>query len=146
MAKAKLTAKQERFCQEYIKDLNASAAARRATYSERSVGTISDENMHKPVIIDRIAELQKKTNDRIKCDVDDIVNEMAKLAMADHTEIGAANKIKALETIGRRHNAFEPKQDAGATHDVSPTIVIQTAIVEVDEKMKAKVEALAKSA
>jgi phage terminase small subunit len=29
-----LTAKQERFCREYLKDLNASAAARRAGYSE----------------------------------------------------------------------------------------------------------------
>ena len=37
---ADLTPKQERFCQEYLVDLNAAAAARRAGYSKQTAGVI----------------------------------------------------------------------------------------------------------
>ena len=42
---ADLTPKQERFCQEYLVDLNASAAARRSGYSKATAGVIGTENL-----------------------------------------------------------------------------------------------------
>lgn len=45
-----LTPKQERFVTEYLVDLNASAAARRAGYSAKTAGAIGDENLKKPEI------------------------------------------------------------------------------------------------
>lgn len=52
-----LTVKEERFCQEYIKDFNATAAAIRAKYSKTSARQIGSENLSKPYIKNRIAEL-----------------------------------------------------------------------------------------
>ena len=46
----KLTAKQERFCEEYLIDLNATQAAIRAGYSVESAGSIGSENLTKPEI------------------------------------------------------------------------------------------------
>lgn len=46
----RMTAKQKRFCDEYLIDLNATQAAIRAGYSERSANRIGTENMSKPVI------------------------------------------------------------------------------------------------
>ena len=45
-----LTAKQERFVNEYLVDLNASKAAIRAGYSEKSAYSIGQENLCKPEI------------------------------------------------------------------------------------------------
>ncbi|MEE4406749.1 terminase small subunit [Enterobacter mori] len=44
---AKLRPKQERFCQEYIIDLNVTQAAIRAGYNKNSAGIIGDENLKK---------------------------------------------------------------------------------------------------
>lgn len=54
---AKLTAKQELFCQEYLIDLNATQAAIRAGYSENTAGSIGGENLKKPEIASRVKEL-----------------------------------------------------------------------------------------
>lgn len=60
---AKLTAKQQRFCDEYLVDLNATQAAIRAGYSKRSARQIADLNMSKhdirEYIDNRLAEKEK---------------------------------------------------------------------------------------
>lgn len=55
-----LTDKQERFCQEYLIDLNGTQAAIRAGYSENSAGQIAEQNLKKLEIQDRIKELQQQ--------------------------------------------------------------------------------------
>ena len=61
---AKLTAKQQRFCDEYLVDLNATQAAIRAGYSEKTAKQIANENLTKPYlreyIDERLAEKEKK--------------------------------------------------------------------------------------
>lgn len=56
---AKLTAKQELFCFEYIKDFNATAAAVRSGYSEKTSYNIGWENVRKREIQSKIDELTK---------------------------------------------------------------------------------------
>lgn len=59
----KLTAKQQRFCDEYLIDLNATQAAIRAGYSEKNARNIASENLAKPnireYIDNRLAEKEK---------------------------------------------------------------------------------------
>ena len=50
----KLTAKQEKFCYEYVLHLNATKAALNAGYSENSAYSIGSENLYKPEIQARI--------------------------------------------------------------------------------------------
>ena len=54
----KLTAKQDRFCYEYCIDFNATQAAIRSGYSEKTGFTIASENLRKPYILNRIKEMQ----------------------------------------------------------------------------------------
>ena len=61
---AKLTNKQEAFCREYIIDLNATQAALRAGYSEKTAQMIGSENLTKPIINQCIAELIKVRSDK----------------------------------------------------------------------------------
>lgn len=60
-----LTAKQERFCLEYVLDYNATQAAIRAGYSEDTARQIGSENLSKPVISSRIIELGNVTAEEI---------------------------------------------------------------------------------
>ena len=52
----KLTAKQTRFVQKYLIDLNATQAAVRAGYSDKTARQIGAENLSKPDIQEVIAE------------------------------------------------------------------------------------------
>jgi phage terminase small subunit len=58
-----LTAKQQRFVDEYLVDLNATQAAIRAGYSQKTAGQIGDENLKKPEIA---AAVQKAIDERAK--------------------------------------------------------------------------------
>lgn len=53
-----LTAKQSRFVDEYMVDLNATQAAIRAGYSKKTAGSIGDENLKKPAIAAEVAKRQ----------------------------------------------------------------------------------------
>lgn len=75
-----LTDKQERFCQEYLVDLNAMQAAIRAGYSEATAGAIGHENLNKPEIQERVAELMKERSDRTKITQDRVLAEIAAVA------------------------------------------------------------------
>ena len=55
-----LTDKQERFCQEYLIDLNGTQAAIRAGYSNSSAGQIAEQNLKKLEIQERIKFLQQQ--------------------------------------------------------------------------------------
>lgn len=53
----KLTAKQKEFCKEYVKDLNATQAALRAGYSEKTAYSVGSENLRKPELKSEIQRL-----------------------------------------------------------------------------------------
>ena len=70
--KHKLTVKQQKFCDEYIRSGNATEAALKAGYRSRTAYSIGNENLKKP-------ELKKYINEKIK------ELESAKLATAQET-------------------------------------------------------------
>ena len=56
----KLTPKQQRFCDEYLIDCNATQAAIRAGYSVKSASAIGEENLRKPQVRAYIDERMEK--------------------------------------------------------------------------------------
>lgn len=78
-----LTDKQELFCQEYLKDLNASAAARRAGYSEKSSDKIACQLMEKTRVSERISELLDQRSKRTEITSDQVLRELLLIAKAD---------------------------------------------------------------
>ena len=84
--KKKLTDKQEMFCQEYIVDLNATQAAIRSGYSEKSAKEIGYEHLTKPHIADRIAELKKERVEKTQISSQAIVQELINWIWTDYME------------------------------------------------------------
>lgn len=58
-----LTDKQRRFCEEYVLDWNATQAAIRAGYSEKTAHAIGQENLRKPIIKSFIDECRERTSE-----------------------------------------------------------------------------------
>lgn len=84
---ATLTAKQQRFVAEYLIDLNATQAAIRAGYSERTANVIGPENLAKPCIAAAVAEMQQQRVKRTEVDQDRIVRELINILEADPNEL-----------------------------------------------------------
>lgn len=82
-----LTDKQLFFCQEYVKDFNATQAAIRAGYSEKTAYSIGGENLRKPEIQEYISQLQKEIQERNKITIDECVSIFANIARFDIADL-----------------------------------------------------------
>ena len=69
----KLTPKQKAFADEYLICGNATEAARKAGYSEKTAAVIGNENLKKPNVIEYIAERQKQIDDSRIADVKEVM-------------------------------------------------------------------------
>lgn len=112
-----LTNKQQAFVREYLIDLNASAAARRAGYSIKTAGKIGQENLLKPEIADAIAAAQHARAERTHT-TQDWVLERLTLEAEREIDSTASARIRALELIGKHLGMFIER----ATNDDTVTI------------------------
>ena len=85
--KAKLTAKQQRFVDEYLIDLNATQAAIRAGYSVKTANEQGSQNLAKLSIQQAIAEQMAERSKRTGINQDRVVLELAKIALVKMTDI-----------------------------------------------------------
>ena len=69
-----LTAKQAQFVQEYLIDLNATQAAIRSGYSEKTAHVIGQENLKKPAIASALADAQNDRAERTEITQDYVLN------------------------------------------------------------------------
>lgn len=86
-----LLPKQKVFCEEYIIDSNASAAAIRAGYSVKGVSVTASKLLAKTNVSAYIDILKAERSKRTGITADRVLNEMAKIAFADITDIINAN-------------------------------------------------------
>lgn len=81
--KRKLTPRRERFCQEYLIDLNASAAARRAGYSEAACYSVGYDLLRFTDIKDRIDELRQEQTNKFNVNKERLMTILMKIATVD---------------------------------------------------------------
>lgn len=108
--KNKLTAKQQRFVEEYLVDNNATQAAIRAGYSEKTAKESGYENLTKPHIAEAIAEKRKKISEKTMLTIeglDQYILDMAQMAK-DACDFSGMNG--AADKWGKRLNAFNPAE------------------------------------
>lgn len=141
-----MTAKQKRFCEEYLIDLNATQAAIRAGYSPDSARQSGADNMKNPYIRAHIDRTMAERSKRTGVNADRVVRELAKIAFVNASdvidaddatlkadavpedlaaiqsvkvktfgedglerEIKLADKLKALELLGKHLGMFEDR-------------------------------------
>lgn len=84
-----LTKKQEAFVREYLVDLNATQAAIRAGYSEKTAGVIGHENLTKPEINEAVKKAMGDRAERTEVTADMVIDELAALAFYDPADLAA---------------------------------------------------------
>jgi len=117
--KNKLTPKQSMFCKEYLIDLNATQAAIRAGYSEKTSGRIGQENLQKPVIQETIQKSMDKRSKKIEITSDRILEEVARVAYQNiqefYNEDGTLKPLHELpEDVARTIASIEITEKAGS--------------------------------
>lgn len=122
----KLNARQERFIEEYLIDLNATQAAIRAGYSEKIARKIGCEALAKPKIAERIAAAREKVAKKCEISQEWVLNNLKEVAErcmeavpaldrhGDETgkwTFQAANANRALELIGKHLGMFVERSE-----------------------------------
>lgn len=125
---SKMTEKQRRFADEYIRLGEITQASINAGYSTKTAYAIGKENLEKPIIksyIDkRLMELKKESI----AEQDEVLQYLTSVMRGEHTEqtlrgigegaqtiddidVDASKRIKAAELLGKRYGVWTEKQD-----------------------------------
>ncbi|MEY0338985.1 terminase small subunit [Providencia stuartii] len=86
-----LTDKQEMFCREYLVDLNATQAAIRAGYSEKTARSQANRMLTNVDIEKRIQELMNNRSDRLDVDADYVLKRLVEIDQMDVLDILTEN-------------------------------------------------------
>lgn len=81
-----LTEKQKRFVAEYLVDLNATQAAIRSGYKEKTAGSIGNENLKKPEIQNAIQKAMTDRQKRTEITQDAVLKELAAIGFSRATD------------------------------------------------------------
>lgn len=132
----RLTARQARFVEEYLVDLNATRAARRAGYSAKRCDVIGYENLLKPDVRGAIEAAQRERSARTGITADRVVREIAKLALSNLTDVMTWDESGATLI----HSAQLSPDAAAAIAEISDTRTERGGVLKV--KLHNKVAAL----
>lgn len=131
-----LTPKQQRFCDEYLIDLNATQAAIRAGYSQKTANRIASENLSKPVIKEYIAARMAEKESELIADQDEVLKYLTRVmrgesrssvVVVESTGDFASEarefekspdekeRLKAAELLGKRYGLYVDKSNVNLT-------------------------------
>ena len=116
-----LTPKEIRFCEEYVKDFNGSAAIRRGNLSPKkpeNARQMANKYLQKQPVRDYITKLMNAMSEKCTTDVNDLMTFWTTM-MLDVNE-SSANRLKASDYIAKVLGVYNIKVDT----NVAPTIIM----------------------
>ena len=126
----KLNARQKAFCEYYVACGNATEAAKKAGYSEKTAYSMGNENLRKPELKNYINELMAKMEEKRMASAEEVLKFLTASMRGEVEEevvvgegegdgcssarkmkkqISAKERIKAAELLGKRHLLFSDK-------------------------------------
>lgn len=139
---AKLTAKQQRFCDEYLVSLNATQAAIRAGYSPHYANTNASKLLRITTIKDFLQKRMAEKEKELIADQDEVLKyltavmrgqSVAEIVVVEGTGDGCSEaraiqkapdekeRLKAAELLGKRYGLYTDKVEADV--DMSPLVL-----------------------
>ena len=103
----RLTPKQAQFVQEYIIDLNATAAAKRAGYSEKTAKSQGQRLLTKVDVQRAVQAAKDQRAKKTGIDTVYVVTNLKDIAEEAMGRADYSNAIRALDLLGRHTGAFE---------------------------------------
>lgn len=130
------------FCLEYLKDFNATQAAKRSGYSPKTAGTIGSEHMQKPAIKAYLSVLTKKLSKNVELSVENVIESIMEIRKKCMDPVPILNKdgedtgirnfkeagaLRANELLAKYLGMFEQKVSIKGS-------------IEIDDKKKSKTD------
>ena len=143
VAEKKLTAKQQRFCDEYLVDLNATQAAIRAGYSKKTAYAIGNENLNKPELKKYIERRMAEKEAALIADQNEVMKYLtsvlrgqsqSEIVVIEGTGEGCSDarkmlkapdetqRLKAAELLGKAHMLFTDKVQQEVDMELNITV------------------------
>lgn len=143
VAEKKLTAKQKRFCDEYLIDMNITQAAIRAGYSKKTARVIGQQNLSKLAVKNYIDERMKEKEAELIADSDEVMRYLTSVLrgqsqsevvvvenigdyMSEARLIQKApdekERLKAAELLGKAHQIFVDKVEQTVDMELNITV------------------------
>nr|DAW67680.1 MAG TPA: Terminase small subunit [Caudoviricetes sp.] len=150
---AKLTAKQQRFVDEYLIDLNATQAAIRAGYSPSTAKDIGCQNLAKLNIKNRIEERMAEKEKELIADQNEVLKYLTSVMrgrsrasivivenigdyMSQAREMEKSpdekERLKAAELLGKRYGLFDKRDQAVKTGEKNNLLEAISAAEEIN--------------
>lgn len=133
-----MTDRQKRFCDEYLIDLNATQAAIRAGYSEKTARAIASENLTKPNIAEYIEKRMAEKDAELIADQDEVLKYLTAVLRGKEQDervvitLGGevlryevrqqSNQMKAAELLAKRYGLLVDKVESEV--DMNLNIVV----------------------
>lgn len=134
-----MTLKQQRFCDEYLIDLNATQAAIRAGYSPKRASEQAYQLLHKTTVKEYIEQRMAEKEKELIADQDEVLKYLTKVlrgtsyaAVLARDEVGAdrviqkapdeKERLKAAELLGRRYGLYTDRVEQEIDMDLNITI------------------------
>nr|DAG53056.1 MAG TPA: Terminase small subunit [Caudoviricetes sp.] len=140
---AKMTAKQQRFCDEYLIDLNATQAAIRAGYSKKTAYAIGNENLMKPELKKYIEKRMEEKESELIADQNEVLKYLtavmrgqtqAEVVVVEGTGEGCSEartmqkapdekeRLKAAELLGKRYGLYTDRVEQEVDMELNITV------------------------
>lgn len=95
-----LSPKQNQFVSEYLVDLNATKAALRAGYSEKTAAQIGYKLLQRPDVQEAIQDARNAQEVRTQITSDKVLRELARIAFADASDYVKVVTLSPKKTVG----------------------------------------------
>lgn len=143
MGEKKLTPKQQRFCDEYLIDMNGTQAAIRAGYSKKTAYAIAIENLKKPMLKEYISERMAEKEAALIADQNEVMRYLTAVLRGDSlSEVvviegmgdgmsqarrlkklpDEKDRLRAAELLGKAHMLFTDKVQQEIDMDLNITV------------------------
>ena len=140
---AKMTLKQQLFCDEYLIDLNATQAAIRAGYSKKTARKIGQENLTKPDIKEYIAARMAEKEEALIADQNEVLRYLTSVMrgeskssivvvesigdfMSEAREMDKRpdekERLRAAELLGKRYGLYTEKVEQAVDMELNITV------------------------
>ena len=106
-----LTNKQQMFVKEYLIDLNATQAAIRAGYSEKTAGQTAHEYLKKPEIAAEIQSAMDTRAEIVGINAQDVLESIKHIRSMTMADCKYSDALKANELLGKHLKLFTDKTE-----------------------------------
>lgn len=106
---SKLNLKQQLFIEEYLVDLNATQAAKRAGYSEKTAYSIGQENLNKPEIQEAVQKAFNERSERTEITQDYVLGTIKETVEKCKESDNTNGILKGCELLGKHLKLFTDK-------------------------------------